>query len=331
MESEKVLCVYHNSDLDGICSAAIVYQYFNDIKEGSCILHGMDYGDEFPWSLVDKNEVMTGDTKEGFIYDKVVMVDFSLSKENMERLDTLTDLIWIDHHSSVMNRNQDIEGVRDVNYAACELTYRYFHYGVSYIDGKLIDLKDVPLAVILLGRYDVWDHTDKRVLPFQYGMRLDDLGPYNSDWGELFKDPSISDPIVNQIIENGKLIESYQDIQDYKYINKYGFMASLEFEDNLYKVLCLNKGLCNSNISNKYVSTEGEYDIFMTFVYHKYFWRVSLYSIGDLDVSKIAKAFNGGGHKNAAGFTCEELMCEEYNGTLFIEMGPPFDDGLVED
>ena len=31
--------------------------------------------------------------------------------------------------------------------------------------------------------------------------------------------------------------------------------------------------------------------------------RVSLRSVGDTDVSVVAKNFGGGGHKNAAGFT----------------------------
>lgn len=36
-------------------------------------------------------------------------------------------------------------------------------------------------------------------------------------------------------------------------------------------------------------------------------FRVSLRSIGDFDVAVIAKRYGGGGHRNAAGFTCETL------------------------
>ena len=37
-------------------------------------------------------------------------------------------------------------------------------------------------------------------------------------------------------------------------------------------------------------------------------WRVSLYTIFDhIDVSEIAKKYGGGGHKNAAGFVCDNL------------------------
>jgi nanoRNase/pAp phosphatase (c-di-AMP/oligoRNAs hydrolase) len=31
--------------------------------------------------------------------------------------------------------------------------------------------------------------------------------------------------------------------------------------------------------------------------------EVSIYSIGDFDISKVAAAYGGGGHRNAAGFS----------------------------
>lgn len=36
-------------------------------------------------------------------------------------------------------------------------------------------------------------------------------------------------------------------------------------------------------------------------------FQVSLRSVGDFDVSTIAKQYGGGGHKNAAGFRCKVL------------------------
>ena len=40
------ICFYHKSDLDGVCSAAIVKRFVPD-----CELYGVDYGEEFPWEL----------------------------------------------------------------------------------------------------------------------------------------------------------------------------------------------------------------------------------------------------------------------------------------
>jgi oligoribonuclease NrnB/cAMP/cGMP phosphodiesterase (DHH superfamily) len=320
---EKVLCIYHNADLDGICSAAIVYNYFYDVEDasidGNVILYGMNYGDDFPWSFVDENEMPEEDCVP---YDKVVMVDFSLPQEDMKRLNNLVDLIWIDHHASVIDDNKDIQGIRDVNYAACELTYMYFNTSLTYLDGQLISCGDIPLAIKLLGRYDVWDHSDRRVIPFQYGMRLYDIGPYNSEWSDLLEPNNITNSMVQQIIDNGEIIEKYQSNLNYKYTEKYGFIADLEFEDKLYKVLCINRGFCNSSVVKDSILYNDSIDIVMCFVRYGEKYRVSLYTEKDVDVSLIAESFGGGGHKKASGFTCTELLFEEYGGSLFIEIGP---------
>ena len=42
---EKVTCIYHKSDLDGQCAAAIVR---HKIGPG-CWLMGMEYGEAVPW------------------------------------------------------------------------------------------------------------------------------------------------------------------------------------------------------------------------------------------------------------------------------------------
>lgn len=40
-------------------------------------------------------------------------------------------------------------------------------------------------------------------------------------------------------------------------------------------------------------------------------YRVSLRSVGEFDVSRLAREFGGGGHRNSAGFTCKELPWKE--------------------
>jgi nanoRNase/pAp phosphatase (c-di-AMP/oligoRNAs hydrolase) len=45
----------------------------------------------------------------------------------------------------------------------------------------------------------------------------------------------------------------------------------------------------------------------MPFYFAKNKWVVSLYTTKDIDVSEIAKKYGGGGHKQAAGFTCDKL------------------------
>ncbi len=148
-------CFYHSSDLDGHCSGAIVKYKFPEAQ-----MHSINYGQQFAWDKVN--------TKE----DVIIMVDFSLQPfVEMAKLYTEFGdrLIWIDHHISAVEEaknwkdgednkslNDKINGLRMVGLAGCELTWKHFFPEI-----------EMPNAVRLLGRYDVWDHKDPNVLPFQ--------------------------------------------------------------------------------------------------------------------------------------------------------------------
>ncbi len=46
----------------------------------------------------------------------------------------------------------------------------------------------------------------------------------------------------------------------------------------------------------------------LSFGWHGGYWKVSLFTDReDMDVSAVARELGGGGHKKAAGFTCERL------------------------
>jgi len=141
-------CFYHSADLDGKCSGAIVRSMWE------CELIGINYGDAFPWDSIEPGET-------------VVMVDFCLQPfSEMVRLNELAELVWIDHHVSAIREAEAcgfearLAQVLEVGRAGCELAWE--HYVGT----------EVPKAVRLLGRYDVWDHADPEVWPFTYGMRF---------------------------------------------------------------------------------------------------------------------------------------------------------------
>jgi oligoribonuclease NrnB/cAMP/cGMP phosphodiesterase (DHH superfamily) len=92
------------------------------------------------------------------------MVNFCLPMDSMVRLSQLSDFIWIDHHKSSIEAAEQIafgpRGLRKIGQATCELTWQF-----------LFPTVELPHAVYLLGRCDVWDlevHSD--ILPFQFGM-----------------------------------------------------------------------------------------------------------------------------------------------------------------
>lgn len=159
-------CFFHSQDLDGHCAGAIVKSRFPE-----CEMIGINYGE------TPDLEVICG--------EDIIMVDFSFQPDWMKEIaDCAKSLTWIDHHKTALEDAagqgyDSLPGLREIGKAGCELAWEYFYPAL-----------EMPEAVYLLGRYDVWDHSDYRVLPFQYRMRMENLLPVSDEnmtkWGYLF-------------------------------------------------------------------------------------------------------------------------------------------------
>jgi oligoribonuclease NrnB/cAMP/cGMP phosphodiesterase (DHH superfamily) len=275
-------------------------------------MYPINYGDEFPWNEIKEE-------------DEIYMVDFCL-----QPFDKMSDLIyyknynvklhWIDHHSSAIeeynkyiseiNSYLSISTSLNTQKAACELTWEY-----------LFPDNPVPSAIKLLSLYDSWTYQghelELMVLPFQIRMRLDNLDPKNEKsfdiWKKLFKYYFTDDSYtILSLVGEGNLILRYDDEQKRRYVNTYGFETNLSIESNInvqnFKAIAVNLGHTNSKIFDS-VWNENKYDLMITFVRRSDCkWNVSLYSTKpNINCGSIAKYFNGGGHKGAAGFQCDEL------------------------
>lgn len=282
---------YHSADLDGHCSGAICKYAMPD-----AILHGINYGDPFPWSEIGRT-------------DTVYMVDFSLQPfSDMIKLNDYLDgqdtgLIWIDHHMSAIieweEHNRPIkEAILDTNQAACELCWKWFFQGKEPID-------PLPLSVYWLGRYDIWKHEDvPGSLEFQYGMRMYETDPQNHSamlaWERLFHSGCME---TEKIKNEGTLLLRYEKEQNRKFASAYAFETEL---DGLH-CIAVNKGMTNSLVFDS-VYDPAKHDAMLSFAYRDGKWTVSLYATKpEIDVSVICKARGGGGHKGAAGFQCDTL------------------------
>ncbi len=272
-------CFYHSADLDGHCSGALVKREFPE-----CEMIGINYGDDFPWDSIGE-------------YENVYMVDFSLQPfSDMQKLNDICQLTWIDHHISAIRENEKLNrplkiGLQRDGIGACQLVWEYLHPNTS-----------VPTFVRLLAEYDVWDHSDPRTVPFQYGMRLNsDTLPENQRfWWSLY-----DVEYVIRICDDGATILRYQQIENRKYIETRGFECTFAG----LRCIAVNKGLTNSKIFDS-VWDPKKYDAMLTFcmINPEKGWTISLYTDKpDIDVSEIAKAHGGGGHKGAAGFQCKVL------------------------
>jgi oligoribonuclease NrnB/cAMP/cGMP phosphodiesterase (DHH superfamily) len=267
----NTLCLHHN-DADGRACGAIVRRALGkDVN-----FYEMDFGDCLPLDLI-------------VISDHILIVDFSLPKDEMVKLATYHQLTWIDHHQSAIDEMDGTAnswpGVRDTSDAACVLTWRYF-----FPD------KPVPQAVSLIGDRDVWRWAEKDTGPFNEGLHQHYTRPENDDlWKPLLEDDL---DFVGSLIDRGGTIREARLREIRRVLSRYSYSVSFEG----YRTLVINlRGsgdlgekirMMGFEIGYCYVDKLSDGQL-MTFV--------TLYS-DQIDVSKIAMKFGGGGHKGAAGF-----------------------------
>lgn len=270
-----MLCIYHIADHDGKGSAAIVKSVYPETE-----LMGLNHDMEIPYDEINK-------------HDKIIVCDFSLPLDFMFQLSQTRDFTWIDHHVSVIDKyekiiaegkHKPIKGIRRVGTAALMLTWEYF-----YPDRPL------PLGIKLLGLNDVFDLRDKRVRPFEYAMQA--LGvnrPTDKIWSELINDTLD----VSEMVEKGKAILLYIRNRNYRLVRSEAF----ESEYQGLKCICAN---IPQGYSEFYDSLDNvkDYDMMVNFFMNKKnCWNLSFYTAKDnVDVSKVAAQFGGGGHAKAAG------------------------------
>ena len=62
-----------------------------------------------------------------------------------------------------------------------------------------------------------------------------------------------------------------------------------------------------SELGNQLAVQSGTFGLVYCYEGHRQAWDCSLRSVGDFDVSRIAKLYGGGGHRNAAGFSVPRI------------------------
>ena len=292
----RTLIIYHSRDLDGWTSGAIAYRYYNSLKQGTVELRGYDYGEP-----VSKAEELD--------FDRIVMLDVSYPAHLMGWLAVKPncEFIWIDHHKSAIEevgKHIDIKelyGLRNTNYAACELAWFYF-----YPDTQ------TPTIVNLLGLYDSFRHKgtkeEHRVLAFQYAARARWASVQDILEHSWFFEPSMLH--AEGMIAVGKEIYNYL-----KTVAKQTYEKRAEVDFDGFKFAVVNSERLNPiNFGINY-HNDG-YNGFACYWDTPTGRSWSLYNDdGRVDCSLICKARGGGGHKGAAGFV-QDISFPPYTGII---------------
>jgi len=268
------MCFYHSSDLDGYTSGAIIKDAYTDT-----VLVPWSYGNKIP-------EIPN--------HTDVFLVDLSFPIEEMQKLNNRESInfIWIDHHKSAIedadSHGFNPLGIREIGKGACELCWNYCH-------GDQI----VPRTVKLLSQYDVWDNSDSdnwenSILPFQYGMRTICDNPDSFPTPLLHEEDA--DLLIDSLIDKGRGILDYQ-----KSLNTKACKSAFGRIFHGYKAVCVNSSFFNSTTFSGILEIE-TFDLMINCQFNGVNWALSFYSTNkNVDCSRIAKMYGGGGHLQAAG------------------------------
>jgi len=276
----KTFCVYHRADFDGKCSAAIVLRRYPGAE-----LVPYDYGDDLD--------------AEKYRDSHVIMVDCSLQpfQRMLDLAAICSHFTWIDHHKTAIEEFEKsptkFEAHVDTKFSGCELTWQWAFPGFN-----------MPRAVWLLGRYDLWNlDASIDVMPMQYGLRRHETNPRDDIWLDLLDDHE--HPVLRQIIDDGHKILQYVE-QFNREVCKHAFEVTF---DGL-RCICLNAPMRNSQVFDS-VFNPAIHDAMLMYFNAGNHWTVSLYTTKPgIDVGAVAKARGGGGHLRAAGFQMKELPPE---------------------
>lgn len=306
----KAIVIYHSADFDGIFSG-LVCNFF--LKRGDCdvTLVGWNHGDPTP--ILDY---------EGA--DVIYIVDLAIDAL-MSRPELKDKIVWIDHHISSINKydngaqgyfdNSSVSfaGLRIDGVAACRLCWQYFLNNSTYpckqdyVDRKVSE----PILITLVGEYDVWDKRDYRAELVQLGLGILDFKALSTIVYYEFEDGP-SDRFLESCIHTGNIIAQYVDKKNADHATHNAHVVKFEG----LNFMCLN-GRGNS-LSFKSVASP-IYDGLMMWFYNGKICKVSLYGNGkDIDLSKIALKYGGGGHRNACGFEIELYRMKDLLNSMYV-------------
>ena len=286
------LIIYHRADYDGKISRDICIHWLpGTMLESDTI--GWDYGDPAP-DISDRSTVYLVD----------ISIPELLVPENRLKI------IWIDHHASAIAKfGESWEGVRIDGVAACRLCWQWFQCAqagerlpskADFVDRVVKE----PELVRLAGEYDVWDKRDPNADTLQYGLRACRVESIDvRHYLFLATNPAAantpdSDDFLMDWLVAGKAAQRYAEG-----LNASMAHRSYEIQWEGLRWLALNTSLGNSDTFE--AAVKPHHQALLMWRWDGQRCKVSLYHSPhrkDLDLSKIAVAHGGGGHRGACGF-----------------------------
>ena len=316
MNNPKVnVIIFHRDDFDGILSNEITRLYLKEFSKLETISIPYSYGEPTP----DLSE---------FNIAKLYIVDLAIHD-----LMTHPKLVWIDHHISNIERYKDVQifGLRIDQVAACRLCWQYFfeeplasiglhdshRQGYLQLGETTFSYSNFfnrtlsePYLVTLIGEYDVWDKRDPNAELLNLSLMSQELSP--DLFNLLLSRTENSRWKMKELLEDGRIIRAYNSNVNRNLTQKTAKYVTLAGEI----FLSCNSQTFNSSIFDSFNPDERAIG-FLCYAWQGDYWRCSMYynpnCKRDIDLSRIAQLYQGGGHKKAAGFIIKDFNSLPFN------------------
>jgi uncharacterized protein len=260
----KTYILYHAQCPDGFGAALAIWQK----HKNQYIYLAVSHNQPIP-TLELQSEVFLVD----FCYPAEVLVGLS---QKMHKV------MVLDHHKSA---EEDLKKLNLADYPNLQVSFDMNKSG-AVMAWEYFQQSPVPELFKYIEDKDLWLFKLPKSREFSAGLRA-----YPMEF-ELWNKLS-----VNQLISEGETLLRYQNqIVDKLCKN----MRLTQVAD--YQVPTVNSPILQSEIGNYLCKLYPQYPFSAVYFDGNEKRHFSLRSVGDFDVSAIAKSMGGGGHKNAAGF-----------------------------
>lgn len=307
----KNVMVYHHDDLDGYAAAAAVYHGIKESYPDDVKIDFKAIGFPTTWETFAYNT-------DPAMYDEIYIVDYSFTNATIQHLLKLAEsshVNWIDHHAS-SGTAVDVLMLDDVATDNIRYCVDFTHSG-AWLAWVYTHSTSVPEMIKLVDDHDRWVHSDPRSElvndAFFASNELHD--PSSIEWLRLLENSSDTNNYIIQLVSEGTTIAKYREML-YKQHRRFAFKVKIkDFEQ--YSAIALND-YGNSKCFGDLVK---QYDICVLFhtprpgeVAMSLYCDPEILAAKDINVSKIAIKYGGGGHPGAAGCS----MSQEQFNEVFI-------------
>ena len=247
------------------------------------------FGDEAEYISVQYGEPVPGISPET---RRLFIVDFSYPAETIRLLQELyPSVVVLDHHKTALPLKELPGCYIDMDKAGCQLTWEFLH-----------DKAPLPTILYYVADRDLW----KFEAPQSENVNLYIAAmPWEFALWDAFE--------LDRAVAGGNAIKAFRDAQVEGALRNVRMITLAGYE-----VPCVNAGENISELGNKLCLAYPEASFSVSYCDRKDCRSWSLRSVGEFDVSAVAKLFGGGGHRNAAGFSTE-LFWPEVHGKAFTE------------